>query len=329
MIVGILGSGFGLYGYLPAAAACSGVRILLPGRYRPKLDSRPELAEFSARVDWAADDADVLSRATALIVSRRPADQVELVRHATACPNLTHLLLEKPLAPEPEAAAGLLDDVDRAGKRLRIGFTFRLTPWAHDLKAWLAGSGCDSLAIEWRFRAHHYSHGVATWKRRHPEGGGALRFYGIHLIALLAELGYATVSESHVRARLRDEAESWTATLAGPGLPPCRILVDSDSPTASFEVLGRATGLRPLDISCRDPFDLVPALPGQDRRATLLAELCRSLLGLSVPSGPGVSTDPAPWYRASVDLWRAAERALPAGATAQLADVPTPEPTNR
>ena len=45
----IRGSGFGLYGYLPALVGC-GRRVVLPERYRARFAERPELAPFANEV---------------------------------------------------------------------------------------------------------------------------------------------------------------------------------------------------------------------------------------------------------------------------------------
>lgn len=294
MTTGILGSGFGLYGYLPALLGL-GETVVLPARYRATLLARDDLRHLDGRTEWVAGEAEVLARADALIVSRRPADQMEAVRRALAVPTVTRLLLEKPLAPEPVAAAAMLEALAKAGRSVRIGFTFRAAPWAARVTEWVAGASPDAtLDFDWGFHAHHYATGLDTWKRRVGEGGGALRFYGIQLIGLLAEWGYDDALESRVAGEGPDDAARWTATFTGPGLPRCRVLVDSRAGEPRFAAT--APGLA---LHLRDPFEEAPTEPGQDRRVALLAKLCRSLLR-------DVSGTPD-WYARSVVLWQAAE----------------------
>ena len=127
-------------------------------------------------------------------------------------------LLEKPLGPDPASALALFDALEQAGRAMRLGFIFTYAPWVDSLRDWIAEADEDAqLVIDWRFRAHHYATGLDTWKRRTSAGGGALRFYGIHLIALMAELGYASLSSSRVWSRHDDETEAWEASFAGTG----------------------------------------------------------------------------------------------------------------
>jgi predicted dehydrogenase len=304
--VGILGSGFGLYGYLPAVVRL-GATPVLPERYRDKLRGRDDVARFEDQVLWAADDEALLARAEAIVLAIRPADQVARARQTLETPRISRLLLEKPLAPDPAAARALLDTLGAAGRTVRAGFTFRHTPWAARVKDWIGAAGPEQrLRIDWRFHAHHYRTDLETWKRRPSLGGGALRFFGIHIVALLAELGYRATVESTLRGEGPDDARAWQATFTGPGLPGCATVVESDASAAHFVVEGTAgTGVAPLRIDIDDPFAESESEGPLDRRLGVLQPLCRDWL-----SGPaGI---PA-WYAASVDLWEAAEARAEAG----------------
>jgi predicted dehydrogenase len=295
--VGILGSGFGLYGYLPAVVRL-GATPILPERYRAKLCRRDDVARFEDRVVWAQDDEALLARAEALVLAIRPADQVARVRQALEKPAIGRLLLEKPLAPDPAAARSLLAALGAAGRTVRVGFTFRHTPWAGRVRDWVDDAGPEArLRVDWRFRAHHYRTDLQTWKRRPSEGGGALRFFGIHLVALLAELGYQGAAESTLAG---EGPRAWQATFTGPALPGCAVRVETDCDTPVFAIEGTAgAGVAPLRIDLDDPFAETEAKEPLDRRLGVLESLCRDLL--FGPAGiPG-------WYGASVDLWEAVE----------------------
>ncbi len=297
MTVGILGSGFGLYGYLPALARM-GERVVMPERYREKLRDRPDVCDLDGHIDWAADDEAVLKRCATLVVSRRPADQVRDVGQALARGTVKRFLLEKPLGPDPAAATSLFDALEKRGRMVRLGFIFAYAPWAQDLRGWIAGADDGMLDIVWRFRAHHHAANHETWKRHHGQGGGVLRFYGIHLIALLAELGYTEVTESRIEATASGEAETWNAQFICAGRPSCRVEVDSNADVPVFRVSGTHRH-SPLITALADPFDRAAVQGGFDRRVEALTALCRSLLA---------DEPPPPWYRASLALWAAAER---------------------
>lgn len=296
MRVAIFGSGFGLYGYLPALSAQQELQIVLPERYRTKLSSRRDVCHLVDSVNWVEDEARALACVDALVVSQRPSDQVHWVQEVLERENIRLLLLEKPLAPDPTAAGVLLDRIERSGKKLCVGYIFRHLPWGRSLVERRARDELASrIDFRWLFRAHHYAEDLDNWKRHVSVGGGALRFYGTHLIALLAELGYQSVQSSVTRGARPDEAESWTATFSGSGLPDATVAVDSNSSTKQFSV---QTGADTVQLS--DPFAELPSAGALDRRVQVLRDLCRDFFGKAI-SQPD-------WYRASIGLWSGVER---------------------
>jgi predicted dehydrogenase len=290
--VAILGSGFGLYGYLPALHALS-VRVALPQRYRATIERRPELSELAGSITFVADDDEAIDFAEALIVARRPADQSDLLSGLLARSGLKRLLLEKPLAPTPAAATQLRERIETSGKIVRIGYLFGYTDWGKNLIA-RAVELHGEVRIRWLFRAHHYANDQPNWKRTEAEGGGALRFYGIQLISVLAALGFEGVMTSRLAASVPGEAERWSATLARRDGARCVVELDSNAPESLFAVSAPALG---VDISRQDPFDA--ATNDQDRRVPLLVALCREFLTTETNT-PLVD-------RGVISLWQAIE----------------------
>ena len=299
MNVGILGSGFGLYGYLPSLLSIGSVRVVLPRGYAPRVLCRDDIRSLGPQIDWVDDERELLASCDALVVSRRPEDQASKLAEVLAHPRIRALAIEKPIAPTPVLASAMLDLLETAGLRFRIGFTFRHTPWARSLLAALRGrtSHIDALDLFWSFRAHHHVTGARNWKRSVSSGGGALRFYGIHLVALLAECGYDASSESRTTSCDIDEADTWQATLSGPGLPCCRVMVDCNATVTEFSLRSKAAEFP--DFTLADPFDDVDRHPSYDRRVNVVARLCRDLL-------EGGETSCA-WYRGATDLWASIE----------------------
>ena len=297
MTVGVLGSGFGLYGYVPALIEL-GEHVVLPLRYRGELCARQDVCRLEHQIEWAADDATVIARSSSLVIVRRPVDQAEIVFRALNEKMADSFLLEKPLAPTPLEAEALLRRLKAEEKRVRIGYTFRFASWASDLKRSVSEGSHGELRIVWLFRAHHYANQIETWKRRPSQGGGALRFFGIHLIALLSELGYSKVLHSRTHGRGDDDAVDWSAGFSGTGLPPCFVLVDTDRSEPTFDI-SRDSRTGSFALHLRDPFDSVPVNGMFDRRVELLTHLCRSLL---------YDPDSCPlYYASSIQLWRDVE----------------------
>jgi len=246
-----------------------------------------------------------LDRAEGAVLALQPSHQSEWIPQCPVRPNLVRILVEKPLAPFPEAAGALLDDLRRSRKVIRIGYTFRYTDWAQRLRAALKQEEKSGrLSIQWSFLAHHFGHDLCNWKRFTDSGGGAIRFYGIQLIALLGELGYQNVTSSRTFGDSDDVIEKWTATFRGPGLPECEIAVDTRSAAEKFSasLLSSAKGPGSVFADLNDPFEsttTAQSLEGLDRRVPALSRLCRSLWEQTVDEGV--------WYKATIDLWRSVE----------------------
>jgi predicted dehydrogenase len=284
LVVAILGSGFGLYGYLPALAGGCGQEVVLPERYRQRFAARAELAPFARSIHWETDESKALDCATQVVVALRPVDQGKWIPSLLERSNIQGLVLEKPLAPSPESATGFLDKLLESKKVIRIGYTFKYTSWADRLRSCLAEVKESSrLTIEWKFLAHHFQYDLNNWKRFSDSGGGALRFYGIQVIALLADVGYSEVSSSRSIGLSPNQIEKWSACLTGPGLPDCNVLVDTKAARESFRVELRAARGDEGDVVVADllePFGSAGRTAqtgGLDSRIPALTSLCRAL----------------------------------------------------
>ncbi len=294
----ILGSGFGLYGYLPALIKCGAKEVLLPQRYREKFSVRQELQDFSNKIHWVADEKVALAQADGMVTALRPDMQAEYIALCLEAQHIKYLLLEKPLAPSPAEAITLFDALVASGKYVRIGYIFGFLAWSESLASFLKKEApqTGTLTIHWHFMAHHFQNDVATWKRDHAAGGGVLRFYGIHLIALLAAMGYSEAVQSTLFTDRGDVASRWSATFTGASVPPCIVDVDTCTDTLLFQIeyseAGRVTTL----VDLPDPFsEMKVPEHGLDRRIPLLVKLCESF---NVDS-----RHIYPWYRATLDLW--------------------------
>ncbi len=276
----IAGSGFGLYGYLPALVERLGERVILPRAYESKLRARPELSDYLGSIQWVDDTESALAMATGIVIATPPSIQPHIVAKCLRFARLERMVLEKPLAVTPSTAFEVIAALRLSGKRFRVGYTFLHTPWSSGLAWPRRGQPDERVTISWTFMAHHFSKALVTWKRRHAEGGGALRFYGMHLLALLARLGYCKAERSVLCGEDRGDPEQWRCLFSGPGVPPCGVELDSRSPTGSFLVTtGRGGGARMALVDLEDPFQgsAQPAQIGTaDRRIDVLKHLLDS-----------------------------------------------------
>jgi hypothetical protein len=297
----IIGSGFGIYGYLPALVEGFGETVVLPSIYKDKILSRRELASTVANIRWVKDENVALSLAKSIVIATTPERQFEVVMRCLSLSNIEKLIIEKPVAVTPERAAILVANLDAKKKRYRIGFTFLYTSWQKKLRWSKLLVSKDELTITWTFMANHFDKKLPTWKRNRTEGGGVLRFYGIHLVALLASQGYDGVLESKIEGDLPDEPLRWRAVLTGSGLANCNVFLDSFCTQKRFEISQSNSKNKRIILTAGDPFELECSDQCSDSRIGPL----KRLIGTFEDDDSNVKS----YYTNVINLWAAIERA--------------------
>ena len=285
-MLGILGGSFGLYGYLPAAVNLLQEPVLLLRKYKPVIDSRQELFNFNDQIIWLETEEELIHTADSLVISRRPLDQEALVTKCLLQTNLKRIMFEKPLASSPENAQKILHQIDKSNKYCSVGFTFRYTNWAKNLKRIIFNedfSKLDTLSLSWNFMADHFSRNTEGWKQDHAQGGGPIRFYGIHVIALLAEWGYDHVESSCVStSNSKHSFYDWRACFKGPGLPTFFVNLDSKSNASNFKINLRNKELSLFEgVGPFDPFLKESNISVQDDRCIYLQDALEELFELT------------------------------------------------
>ncbi len=297
----ILGSGFGLYGYLPALVFL-GQTIILPRRYQERFLSRKELQQFHERINWQEDEETALAAADGVLLALNPNLQMHWLPICLKNKKITKILLEKPLASSPPEAKKILNQLQYSHLQFRIGYLFRYTSWGQLLLAQLKNNqSINQLKIEWHFMAHHFQNQIQTWKRTHELGGGVIRFYAIHLIALLAELGYDQVISSKI-IESKVEYIKWAGIFSGINLPICTITVDTQASNNLFSIQEKnIKDNQFIDrVNLSDPFQTEDMSTTLDKRISLLTLLCQSLFNKT--------TNYFDWYFSAVELWHEVEK---------------------
>jgi len=250
-VVTVFGSGFGFYGYLPALIDGLHEQVCLPRKYLKALRAREDLSSLEGKIFWVEDEVDAIERSSKVVVSVNPLRQFEVIRRCVSTGFRGHFFLEKPLAESPQEAVKLLDFLDDSGVGYSIGYSFL---YIDELKASLYNNyDAKQLLLNWEFMAHHFAKNLSNWKRFDTEGGGVLRFYGIHVIALLAESGYSGVASSILTGERQEEPSRWEAVFTHSNAVDCRVIVDSRSKNSSFSLIGKGR-IKPLIAT--DPFEL-------------------------------------------------------------------------
>ena len=279
-MIAILGSGFGLYGYVPALAKSHPeTSLILEAAYQSIFFQRQELKSYLPRIEWAETREEALATANIVAIALRPADQWIWGCRLSDYPRITHVLLEKPLAETPHQSDSLLSLLYAAGKTVRVGYNFYFTLWGEELLLMPPSPTVESLEISWRFKAHHFLHAVDTWKKSHEHGGGVLRFYGIHLIALLAAMGYEQVLSSEIfYEHDPDIPYRWIAKFRGMGLADCHVEVDSNTMEQAFSITQLRGGYDHVICRLAHPFEK-PVLCQDllDARVDVVTSLCMTI----------------------------------------------------
>lgn len=271
----ILGSGFGLYGYLPALIEL-GENVVLPQAYKEKVMARPELYVLASRIHWAKDEEEAIALANALVIATPPQKQWDIVIHCLGLMNIKRVVLEKPLANTPSRASDLLESLRNSDKQFRIGYTFRHTRWFQDIPWPDLLDSRDLIEIHWNFMAHHFTNNLSIWKRLHSEGGGVLRFYGIHIIALLSYLGYENVCWCKLDGQTANEPVRLYLEVSGLNLPNCRVYIDSLSTDKRFRIVCISRQKQREILSLLHPFELEPHIVSLDDRVAVIEKLLLS-----------------------------------------------------
>lgn len=274
----VAGSGFGLYGYLPALIQTFAEPVVLPRVYEGVIRARPELEQYRASIRWVEDPESAMLAATGVVVAKPPQLQPAVVSRCLHLEAIDKLVLEKPLARTPDLAMEVVQGLRSSRKQFRVGYTLLHTSWYSGLTWPIGADGESRVEITWTFMAHHFSNALLNWKREHSEGGGVLRFFGVHLLAMLAQQGYRDVESSRLTGETPGAPDRWRAVFSGPSLPDCRVLVDSRCSTSRFAVTAVSCGEGQPLVDQQDPFQAqggeAPTL--DDRRVVVLRRLLES-----------------------------------------------------
>lgn len=182
MKVGILGSGFGLYGYMPAFLGL-GMEVLTLNRYKRKIESRTELSGLLGEVKFLSSEEEIFHSTEVIAIARNPASQEKFIEGIAT--GFTHLFLEKPMTPSVEEHERCLEKLISLKQNFSIAYLFKYCDWWGKVKNSLNLSDNSSVVILWGV-----PESVNNWKSLDSEGGGIGSFYATHLIPLINDLGF-------------------------------------------------------------------------------------------------------------------------------------------
>jgi predicted dehydrogenase len=273
---GIIGGGFGLYGYLPALVLNKINSVLILEKNRSFIESRPELNEFIPYIEFVSTKELIFIKADSLIFAVPPAAQEGCVEEII---NLRYknLILEKPLARTPERAESVLNCAFNLAESVRVGYSFQGSYWAKNEFNSQKIQKSKKIRFKWLFTAHHFSANNKSWKAIHEMGGGALRFYGIQLIAYICELPDVNQITSQIFCDKKNGPYRWQARITLENDVEIEINLDSKKRTSIFEIETWSNDEGRIGGKYQNPFEGESQLKGLDSRVPIMADIIKSL----------------------------------------------------
>lgn len=187
--IGIIGSGFGLYGLLPAFHSLPNCRVVaFGGKQSPRLLNIIKELSLEGTIQLYQNGQEMLAceQLDAVAIAVPPTAQYPIAKMALA--KNMHVFAEKPLTAQLAHAYDLADLAAR--KKVTHGVDF-LFP---EIDVWqMAKKMLDEkkfgeirhVAVNWDFRSYDVRQKIASWKTDPSQGGGALAFYFSHVLYYL------------------------------------------------------------------------------------------------------------------------------------------------
>lgn len=179
--VGIIGSGFGMYGLLPAFSAVPECQVLVMCAQKT---SRVEAACQRYHVPLLVRDWQKVintPKLDAVATAVTPGAQYQILKQALQ--KRLAVFAEKPLAETYGQAQELVCLAEQSSVTHGIDFIFpQIEAWKK-LQEYLETKTFGpavSFELSWQFLSHDLKHQLITWKTRSDQGGGALAFFFSH-----------------------------------------------------------------------------------------------------------------------------------------------------
>tara|TARA_X000000950_G_scaffold192990_1_gene232737 strand:- start:2218 stop:3066 length:849 start_codon:yes stop_codon:yes gene_type:complete len=190
----IIGSGFGIYGYLPAAISFS--KIYLNKKYKKKIQKRKDLKKHINKISWYLNIKSIINQIDHVIIAQKPKNQINIVRKILKYSLPRYFFLEKPIANTPLRSLNLINLLKKNKVKFSTGYLFKYLNWYKFLNNNLNQN--KKFKIIWEIKKKSSNN---TWKYNHHEGGGILRFYSIHFIRALFDLQFTEIIKKTINKK--------------------------------------------------------------------------------------------------------------------------------
>lgn len=186
MKIGIIGSGFGLYGLLPAFKSVEGCEVsCICGKKTKRLtDYCKSIGLKNIYSNWEEmlenEDLD------AIAIAVKPSAQYDIAKFAMK--KGLNIFAEKPLTTNYKQSKELFDIARKNKIIAALDFIFpEINEW-QEVKHLVDSKKYGNLrhiSVNWDFLSHDIKNNISSWKSDIKEGGGALSFYFSHSLYYL------------------------------------------------------------------------------------------------------------------------------------------------
>ena len=178
--VAIVGSGFGMYGLLPAFSRIKGCKVVsICGKNSERMLNYCKKLSLNRYTDWRKMLQKEKPDAVAIAVI--PSHQYEIVKHALE--NGVAVFAEKPLTTSFATSREISELAKEKGLPNMLDFIFPEIPeWEAAKKAVESGlvGKIHKINVDWAFLSYDLRNSIKSWKTDVQQGGGALSFYFSH-----------------------------------------------------------------------------------------------------------------------------------------------------
>lgn len=179
-MIGIIGGGFGLYGYLPAVCIhYDNIKVSIEKRHKVKFLQRSELSPYYDKIIWETSTQNIINKVEVLILSIPPLHVKEYLNLIIGSPTIKILIVDKPICENPYITEKFIQKIESAGIKIISSYLFIYTDWISKIK------NTENCIIKWDIINKN---SITSWKRDPSLGGGDINFYGIHLLSVMAHI---------------------------------------------------------------------------------------------------------------------------------------------
>ena len=249
----IVGKGFGLYGYLPAIMMNQS-NLVLSSEYKLNIEKRKDINQYINRIKWTQSIEESIHLSNNIILAIPPKEQFKFLNEKEINISDKTVFLEKPIASSPKESFILLKFLEEKKIKFYVNYSFIYLDWFKNLYHKINSLKPDAvIKITWEFKAHFLMTNFMNWKSDFKLGGGILRFYGIHLMAVLTALNY----ENCKIIKLKNNAETIVYKIINSNKPIIKISININSSRDIFSINIFDNNIKNKEIliDIKDPFE--------------------------------------------------------------------------